>query len=169
MGVLEKVPFKYKAGAVVAGVAIAYGATQYRSANRLPFDAELAVQTDNGMHGGHFDALDLSTPILRKPVTVEAIDQAANKIGEMVGYGDFGKALGYCSIAAANKVFEQEPLGQTRQDVLAKVANYSFAHDANRIPPTGVLEDCIKIDHTLLVPGKTGYSEITLAPYGSIK
>jgi len=169
MSFLEKVPFKYKAGAVAAGAIIVFALSESHSANRLPFDAELAVQTDNAMHGGHFSALDLSTPTIHKPVTIEAIDRAANKIGETIGFGNFGKTLGYCSIAAANGTFEKEPLGPTRQDALTKVANYSFAHDAHRVPPAGVLEDCIKIDHELLVPGHAGYSEVTLAPYGTIK
>jgi len=90
MSFLEKVPFRYKAGAAAAVTILAVAVAESHSANRLPFDAELAVQTDNALHGGHFNALDLSTPTLHKPVTVEAIDQAANKIGETVGFGNFG-------------------------------------------------------------------------------
>ncbi len=170
MSFLEKVPFRYKATAVVGVVAIAWGAAEYHSSNRLPFGAELAVQTDDAMHGGHFDALDLNTPTLHKPVTVDAIDKAAQKIGEIIGdTGVFGRTLGFCSIAAANKLFEQDPLGPTRQDAIARVTEYSFANDPNRVPPAGVLEDCIKIDHELLVPGPAGDPVLTVAPYGTVK
>jgi|GEM_PF-3114661 len=169
MSFLEKVPLRYKAGAVLAVGVIAWGAAESHSSSRLPFAAEVAVQTDHAMHGGTFNASDLSRPRLPKPVTITAIDNAAKKIGETIGSGDFGMALGYCSLAAVNNLFQEEPLGPKRQEVLAKVTEYSFATDPNRVPPAGVLEDCKQIDHELLVPGKAGYTETSVAEYGTIK
>ena len=140
---------KVTVGAVVAtGLVIA--AYHNGDFEPHPYPSELAAQTDHAFHnhGQGFNTAFLGSSNIARPLSAATIDAAVKKMEAdyLHDSSSRAEALGYCSIALMNSLFDEA--GPTRQAALELAAHYSFENNPN-VPPN-LTADCRTIDDELL-------------------
>ncbi|HKR82105.1 MAG TPA: hypothetical protein VJR27_03830 [Candidatus Saccharimonadales bacterium] len=145
---------KTKAIAVAGTAGLAFaavGANKIGLIGEHDFTPTLTQETTDALHNGGkgFSTLFLHTQDMAKPVTPQIIDEAVGIMQERIGdKSSEARALGYCSIALANELW-QHGTGPTRQKVIQESAAFSFENGAKNMPPT-LADDCRRVDVELL-------------------